>query len=70
LLLENYAGEVAGIEVKAGSQVSSRDLVGWQLLRDELGVSFKAGIVFYAGATLLPQGEKLWAVPVSWLWEA
>jgi uncharacterized protein len=69
LLLENYAGEVVGVEVKASSQVSSKDLAGLQLLRDELGASFKAGVVFYTGTTLLPQGEKLWAVPVSWLWE-
>jgi uncharacterized protein len=69
LLLETYAGEVVGIEVKASSQVSIKDLVGLQLLREELGASFKAGIVFYTGTTLLPQGEKLWAVPVSWLWE-
>jgi uncharacterized protein len=68
LLLETYAGEVVGIEVKASSQVSRGDLVGLQLLRDELGASFKAGFVFYTGTTLLPQGEKLWAVPVSWLW--
>ena len=59
-----------GIEVKASSQVSGKDLAGLQLLREELGASFKAGVVFYTGTTLLPQGEKLWAVPVSWLWES
>ncbi len=68
LLLESYAGDVIGIEVKASSQVASKDLAALQNLREELGTSFKAGIVFYTGSTLLPQGEKLWAVPVPWLW--
>jgi hypothetical protein len=30
------------VEVKASSQVSSKDLVGLQLLSDELGALFKA----------------------------
>jgi uncharacterized protein len=67
-LLETYAGDVIGVEVKASSQITSKDLSALQNLRDELGTSFKAGIVFYTGTTLLPQGEKLWAVPISWLW--
>jgi uncharacterized protein len=69
LLLESYGGEIVGIEVKASSQVTSKDLSGLQLLRTELGTSFKAGFVFYTGTTLLPQGERLWAVPLSWLWK-
>jgi uncharacterized protein len=68
LLLESYAGDVLGIEVKASSQVSAKDLSALQTLRDELKDSFKAGIVFYTGETLLPQGEKLWLVPLSWVW--
>jgi uncharacterized protein len=68
LLLENYAGDIVGVEVKASSQVTPKDLAGLQLLRDELGTSFKGGFVFYTGTTLLPQGEKFWAVPISWLW--
>jgi uncharacterized protein len=69
LLLESYAGDIIGIEIKASSQLSSKDLSVLQNLHEELGTSFKAGIVFYTGTTLLPQGEKLWAVPISWLWD-
>ena len=58
LLLESYAGEIIGVEVKASSQVSSKDLHALQQLRDELGTSFKAGIVFYTGTTLLPKEKN------------
>jgi uncharacterized protein len=70
LLLESYGGDIVGVEVKASSQLSGKDLAGLQLLRTELGTTFKAGFIFYTGTTLLPQGDRLWAVPISWLWSA
>ena len=33
-----------------------------------LGDRFRAGVVIYTGADTIPFGERLWAVPVSGLW--
>jgi hypothetical protein len=68
LLLESPAGEVVGIEVKAGMSVDTSALRGLRFLRDKLGARFKAGVVVYCGEHTLPFGERIWAVPVSGLW--
>jgi hypothetical protein len=39
-----------------------------QLLRDQLGRRFHAGVVIYTGDQRLPFGDKLWALPMSTLW--
>ena len=31
-------------------------------------MSFKAGVVIYAGEQTIPLGDRLWAVPYSGLW--
>jgi hypothetical protein len=37
-------------------------------LRDRLGTAFAVGVVLHLGTTVLPLGERLWAVPVPALW--
>lgn len=68
-LLQNRAGVVVGIEVKAASTVQSDDFKGLRTLAHELGKQFVRGIVFYTGDTLLPFGEQFYAVPIAALWQ-
>jgi len=39
------------------------------LLRDQVGDSFQCGIVLYTGTNTISFGERLFAVPISALWE-
>jgi predicted AAA+ superfamily ATPase len=68
LLLEDDAGRVVGIEVKASSSFGRKDLAGLRALAEDLGPRFHRGVLLYAGETVVPAGEKLWALPVSALW--
>ncbi|WP_290522835.1 ATP-binding protein [Alcanivorax sp.] len=57
--------QLAGIEIKAAATVTQSDFKGLKRLRDITGDRFAAGVLFYDGDTILPFGEKLFAVPVS-----
>jgi predicted AAA+ superfamily ATPase len=69
VLLENPAGEVVGIEVKASSTVKKGDFKGLKYLGDLLGDRFLRGIVLYTGDQPVPFGSNLYALPVSTLWQ-
>jgi len=60
---------VVGIEVKLDSEPDNHDFAGLKLLREAVRERFRKGIVVYPGTELVPFGEDLWAVPVSYLWE-
>ncbi|MDP2824982.1 MAG: ATP-binding protein [Sulfuritalea sp.] len=67
-VVENAAGDIVGIEVKAGATVRDGDLRGLRKLAVLAGRRFVAGIVLYDGEQVLPMGEKLWLSPLSALW--
>jgi predicted AAA+ superfamily ATPase len=68
-ILENRRGDICGIEVKASTTVENKDFKGLRHLQDTEPAIFQRGIVLYAGRELLPFGDKLWAVPLSF-WSA
>ena len=59
-------GSIVGIEVKAGSDVGKGDFKHLTWFRDNMarGGNF-TGIVLYTGATTLPFGKNLYAVPIG-----
>ncbi len=57
--------QLAGIEIKAASTIRQNDFKGLNKLKDACGEQFVAGVVFYDGDTILPFGEKLYAVPIA-----
>lgn len=61
---------VVGVEVKAASHLTGDHYKGLRYLRDELGDSFHRGIVLYTGQKTVSVDERIWAVPISALWEA
>ncbi len=70
LVLENRAGEVAAVEVKASASLSARDWRSLAKLRDAYGSRFRAGLVVHTGPDTVPLGDRLFAVPLSGLWTA
>lgn len=68
IVIENRAGELVALEVKASASIAERDHRQLAALRDARGIAFRAGVLLYAGARTLPLGDRLWAVPVSALW--
>ncbi len=67
-IIENRAGDIAAVEVKAAATLTQRDWRWLERLRDARGASFKAGIVVHSGAQTIPLGDRLWAVPYAALW--
>jgi predicted AAA+ superfamily ATPase len=67
-IIENNAGEIAAVEVKAAATIDRRDRRWLERLRDARPDRFKAGIILHAGAQTTPLGDRLWAVPFSGLW--
>jgi uncharacterized protein len=68
LILENRAGEICAIEVKAGASIDDRDWRSLARLRDARDRSFRCGVLVYTGAQTIPLGDRLFAVPLSGLW--
>lgn len=68
VILENRAGDICAIEVKAGGSVVRKDWKALERLRDAGSRSFKCGVLFYTGSRTVPIGDRLFAVPLSGLW--
>ena len=68
-VIEKDNGETVAIEVKLDSSLNDKDFKNLASCRDIIGNNFKKGIVLYTGETVVPFGDKLFAVPVNYLWE-
>lgn len=68
-VLEDREGRVAGIEVKAAASVVGEDFRGLRSLAEDAGRQFESGTVLYMGREVVPFGERLFAIPISFLWE-
>jgi len=66
-IIEKDNGETIAIEVKLDSSLNDKDFKNLAICRDTIGKKLKKGIVLYTGESLVPYGEKLWAVPISYL---
>ncbi len=68
VVVENAAGYVVGVEVKASATVTAQDLRGLRKLSAVAGDRFKMGVILYDGTETLPLGHGIWAAPISTLW--
>jgi uncharacterized protein len=68
LILEDRAGDIACVEVKAAATLAAKDWRWLAKLRDARGRSFRAGVVVASIAQTTPLGDRLWAVPQTALW--
>lgn len=69
IVLERGAGDIVGVEVKAGATVTAADFRGLRKLQEAAGDRFMAGVVMYDGETSARFGEGLFAMPTSALWD-
>lgn len=67
-VLENAAGSLLGVEVKAAATIKESDLRGLKKLASLAGGAFTLGVLLYDGVETLPLGNKIWAAPLSTLW--
>jgi predicted AAA+ superfamily ATPase len=79
IVIENAAGEVVAVEVKAAATVRRKDLQGLHRFAQAAGDRFKLGILLYDGDQTIPMPNGpdqaadgpaggIWAVPISTLW--
>lgn len=68
VVVENAAGQLVGVEIKAAATVRQNDLRGLKRLASIAGDAFRLGVILYDGTEDLPLGERLRAAPLSTLW--
>ena len=67
-VLEDPAGRLVGIEVKASATLDAKDFRGLKELASAVGKVFVRGILLYSGEEVVPFGRDLHAMPLSALW--
>ncbi|MEW5992060.1 MAG: DUF4143 domain-containing protein [Chloroflexota bacterium] len=68
ILGELGGGQVVGMEVKASAAPTGSDARHLVALRDRLGDTFVAGILFHTGPRAFALADRAMAVPISTLW--
>ena len=68
VVIENAAGQLVGVEVKAAATVKESDLRGLKKFSNLAGDQFKMGVLLYDGDETMPLGDGIWAAPLSSLW--
>ncbi len=61
---------VVGVEVKTTTTADARDFKGLRAFAQLAGERFHRGILLYGGSECVPFGPKLWAIPISALWNS
>lgn len=69
VVLEDRAGRVVGIEVKASATLGRNDVRGLDALSKAVGKNWVRGVVLYTGTSVIPFAENLHGIPLSLLWE-
>jgi predicted AAA+ superfamily ATPase len=68
VVLEDAAGRLVGVEVKASATVTAGDFKGLRALQEMTGNRFTRGVLLYTGAEALPFGPDLFALPLASFW--
>lgn len=63
------AGLVVGVEVKSSTKVDRSDARGLVWLRDRMDADFQFGAVPYSGLLPFRLDDRIWALPISALWQ-
>ena len=70
IVLEDSAGRLVGIEIKAGATLGGGDVRGLQAMANAAGKRWVRGVVLYTGTEIIPFGAHLHGLPMSQLWAA
>ena len=68
IVLEDSAGHLVGIEVKASATLHRNDLGGLQVLAGAARKRWLRGVVLYTGTEIVPFASDLHGIPISRLW--
>lgn len=66
-VLENRAGAVVGVEVKAAETFGQSDFSGLEHLRNSID-DFACGVLLYGGSEIRKIKDRIWALPIPALW--
>jgi uncharacterized protein len=69
IVLEDRAGRIVGLEVKAAATLNANDTAGLRALAAEAGKKWIRGIVLYTGLDVIPFANNLHGVPLQALWQ-
>ena len=69
LLIERPDGRIIAVETKAGATVRPADARWLEWLRDLIGERFELGVVLYGGRHPHRLAKRVFAMPLSYLWE-
>ncbi len=67
-VLEDSAGHVVGVEVKASATLGGSDVRGLQAMANAVGKRWIRGVVLYTGTEVIPFAENLHGLPLPLLW--
>ena len=70
LVLEDSAGHLVGVEVKARATLGGSDVRGLQAMANAVGKRWLRGVVLYTGTEVIPFAGNLHGLPLSLLWAA
>ncbi len=70
IVLEDSAGRLVGVEVKANATLGRGDVRGLKALADTVGKRWLRGAVLYTGTEVIPFGSNLHGIPLPLLWAA
>lgn len=68
ILLEDSAGHLVGIEIKASASVGKKEISGLQTLATLAGKRWLRGVVLYTGSEIIPFAKNLHAIPMTQIW--
>ena len=68
LVLEDSAGHLVGVEVKARATLGGGDVRGLQAMANAVGKRWVRGVVLYTGTEVIPFAGNLHGLPLSLLW--
>jgi predicted AAA+ superfamily ATPase len=70
VVLEDRAGRVVGVEVKAAATLNGNDVRGVQAMSTAVGKQWVRGVVLYTGTEIIPFAANLHGIPINRLWSA
>jgi predicted AAA+ superfamily ATPase len=68
IVMEDSAGRLVGIEIKAGATLGGSDVKGLQAMASAAGKRWVRGVVLYTGTEVIPFASNLHGLPLSHLW--
>ena len=68
VVIEFADNSIAALEIKSGATVKAGQVRHLRALSEKLGPRFRGGFVLAPISYVQPLGDKLWALPMSYLW--